>query len=90
ATPEILECLASLLQDGYENVREAAARAVGALGAAAATPEILARLASLLQDGDEDVRRAAAWAVGALQEKGLYLFASGGVWQARPLGELTE
>jgi HEAT repeat protein len=55
-----------LLRDPDEEVRYAAADAVGHLGSSAATPEILAVLMQLLRDPEGNVRYAAVRAVERL------------------------
>ena len=68
ATPAILARLAKLLADEEEDVRWAAAWAVGRLGAAAVTPAILAGLAALpLDEDDQDVLWAARKTVAILR-----------------------
>ncbi|MGE0681379.1 MAG: HEAT repeat domain-containing protein, partial [Candidatus Binatia bacterium] len=60
------ERLVALSTDKVEDVRRAAAEALGGLGSAAATPPVLERLVALIPDKVEDVRRAAAVALGRL------------------------
>ena len=55
-----------LLRDPDWRVSNAAANAVGELGAAVATPEILGQLAGWLRDPDSSVRQTAAEALGKL------------------------
>jgi hypothetical protein len=62
----LLDLIAALLQYADSYVRSVAARAIGAMGAAAATPDILATLPALLRDADPDVRSEAARAIGAM------------------------
>jgi len=50
------------LEDGDEDVRSAACRALGAIGDAQAVPKLIERL----EDGDENVRQAACWALGKI------------------------
>ncbi len=56
----------ALTADTDSDVREAAAEALGQLGAGAATPEVVGRLVALTADTDSDVRQAAAGALGQL------------------------
>ena len=54
--------LLAALRDAEEDVRRAAAEALGEIGDAAAVPGLLAAL----RDADADVRREAAWALGRI------------------------
>ncbi|MBI4658000.1 MAG: HEAT repeat domain-containing protein, partial [Verrucomicrobia bacterium] len=64
--PMILDKLLALSQDANDDVRRAAADALGRLGAAAATEKTLGALVALSQDANDDVRSAAAYALGRL------------------------
>jgi hypothetical protein len=66
APPEDLGELVRQLRDGDSARQEAAARALGAMGPAAATPEVLAALASLVFGDDWRIAAIAAEAVDRL------------------------
>jgi HEAT repeat protein len=59
---KLIQCLASR----RKSMRQAAAQALGGLGAAAATPEVLTALLHILTDPDAGVRGQAAEALGRL------------------------
>ena len=64
ATPDFLDRLADLLANENEEIRKAAANAVGAIGPAAATPAILTRLAELLAGQNSSAAVEAVKAIG--------------------------
>src|SRR5262245_953848 len=63
---ELSKKLAECLANRRKSIRQAAARALGALGAAAAAPQILTALLHALAEPAADVRQAAAWTRGEL------------------------
>jgi HEAT repeat protein len=86
------------LRDGEGFVREAAAEALGALGAAAAQHAGVVRgLVDALRDGDAFVRRVAAEALGALMRRGVRIFRRRGLlpsgrvrWEVLTVTELSQ
>ena len=62
-TPEVVSGLLGLLRDTDEDVRRAAAVALGKIG----TPEVVGGLPGLLRDTDEDLRRTVAQTLGELR-----------------------
>jgi hypothetical protein len=63
----VLERLVALTADTHDDVRQAAAEALGWLGKAATTPVVLERLVALTADTHDDVRWAAASALGKME-----------------------
>jgi HEAT repeat protein len=84
-----LEALLERLRDEDPRVRQAAAKALGRMGAAA-TPEALQALLERLRDNDPGVCRAAAWALTAWHRQGLRFFRDAqGRWTVRTVEELS-
>jgi HEAT repeat protein len=66
--PSMINKLVDLMNDPDPYTREAAARALGRIGIAAATPNVINALTQAMQDGDSNVHEAAVDSITRLRK----------------------